>query len=132
VDSTATPGGVYDYWVGLTEADGTVTISGSARVTLLSGVPAVFALAPSRPNPFERRTSIAFDVPASGGRVSLQVFDLTGRRIRNLVDEHFAAGRFAVTWDGVDEQGRRVAPGVYFYRMTAPGYQETRRLIVVR
>jgi len=131
-DTTATPGSTYDYWVSLTETDGTVTLSGSVRLSLVGGVPRAYALARNRPNPFARETSLGFDVPRPGGRVTIRIFDLSGRRVRDVLDRHHAPGRYWVSWDGRDDRGTRVAPGVYFYRMTAPGFRQTRRMVVLR
>lgn len=90
-------------------------------------VPAVLALA-AAPNPFAARSSIRFELPA-GGRVSLVVFDAAGRRIGTLADGDFAAGRYVHHWDGRNDAGARVAPGVYFLRLSAPGGRLTRALV---
>jgi len=87
-------------------------------------------LLPSAPNPFRGRTELRFALPASG-TVTVEIFDVTGRRIvAPVARAHFEAGRHAVTWDGRDEGGRAVASGVYFVRLTAGG--DTRRAKVLR
>ncbi len=94
--------------------------------------PMSFALRGSRPNPFSGLTSVAFDVPAGGGEVRIEVYDVSGRRVRVLVDGHESAGRRMVAWDGSDEGGRRVASGVYYCRMKAGTYEETTKLTLIR
>ena len=94
-------------------------------------VPDRFALHQSRPNPFGSRTAIAYDVPAGGGWVSLKVYDVVGRVVDILVDGLENPGRKTVTWDGTNSHGRRVASGVYFYRLDAPGYRQTRKMTTV-
>jgi hypothetical protein len=83
------------------------------------------------PNPFNPQTRIDFDLIQSG-RVKITVYDILGRRVANLVDEYLSAGPHAVEWDGVSVSGERVASGVYFYRMTTPGYSEIRKMVMLK
>ena len=95
-------------------------------------LPDSFALHPAQPNPFNPRTSIAFDLPAAGS-VRLQIFDVSGRLIRTLVSaEQLAAGRNEYTWDGRDDGGREVASGVYFSHLVAGEFRATQRMALVR
>ncbi len=64
------------------------------------------------PNPFSGRTRIELSLPRAG-RVSVQVYDVSGRLVRTLIDGPLSAGSHHVTWDGRSESGERVAPGVY-------------------
>jgi hypothetical protein len=93
--------------------------------------PPVAGLLMSRPNPFRSRTVIAFDL-AHPGATRLEVFDLQGRRLRTLLDENLAAGRYTVPWAGEDDHGQSVAPGVYFYRLETPDRVFTRKTLRVR
>lgn len=89
-------------------------------------------LHPAVPNPFNAGTEISFDLHRPG-RVSLEVFDISGRRIVALVDGRaMPAGRHSETWSGRDGSGRRMAGGVYFYRLSAEGFSETRRMVLVK
>lgn len=83
------------------------------------------------PNPFNPSTTIKYST-ASAGRVQLQVFDAAGRRIRVLVDEEQAAGNHDVTFDGRDDAGSAVASGVYFYRLDAEGFTQTRKMVLLK
>ena len=81
--------------------------------------PAEFRLRGNWPNPFNANTTIAFDLPGTAP-VRLVVYDLLGRRVRTLHrGEALAPGRHRSSWDGLDENGRPVASGVYLYRLTA-------------
>lgn len=94
-----------------------------ANLTGVDGPDAAIAatrLLPSQPNPFNGRTSIRFELDRPGA-VSVEIYDVAGRRIRGLVDETRSAGRYAVPWDGLDESGERVSAGRYFVRMRAAG-----------
>ncbi|MEJ2719758.1 MAG: FlgD immunoglobulin-like domain containing protein, partial [bacterium] len=84
------------------------------------------------PNPFNPSTLIRFDVPAGGGHVTVRVFDVAGRLIRTLVDGYEAGGTNAVRWNGEDDDGRRAATGLYFYRLEAANYTETRKLLLLK
>ena len=68
------------------------------------------------PNPFERSTSIAFDLPEPG-RVKLTVYDVAGREVKLLMDEEQPAGRHQVEWTGDGNDGARAKPGIFFYRI---------------
>jgi hypothetical protein len=88
--------------------------------------PAVFALHQNYPNPFNPVTHIRYELPERG-RVSLRVYDLLGREVAVLVDGEAEAGRHIAAFDG----GGR-ASGVYFYRLTAGGFTETRAMVLTR
>jgi hypothetical protein len=85
------------------------------------------------PNPFGSSTRIAFTVGTDSlGRYRIDVFDVGGRRVRSLLDGFPGVGQHEVTWSGRDVSGARVAPGVYFIRMAGPGYDEKRKLVLLR
>jgi hypothetical protein len=83
------------------------------------------------PNPFNPQTVIQFDL-AKPGSVRLAIFTLSGRLVRTLVSEPMAARRHAVTWNGTNEQGRRVASGLYAYRLDTPGTVASRKLVLLK
>jgi hypothetical protein len=82
------------------------------------------------PNPMQTETVIRFGAPAPG-RVSVDVFDVQGRRVRRLLDGPVAAGVQRAAWDGRDENGELVSPGIYFGRVQGAA-EGTVRMIVVR
>jgi hypothetical protein len=84
-------------------------------------VPAVTTLGQNHPNPFNPVTTIVYEV-AEAGQVRIDIYDVSGRLVRRLVDENRGVGRHTASWDGRDGSGNGVHSGVYFYRMTAPGY----------
>ncbi len=106
----------------------TVTTDAGAR----EPTPERFALHANVPNPFNPFTRIRYDVPARGGRVRIVVYDVQGHRVRVLVDEVKRPGRYEVAWRGRDDRGRRVASGVYFCRMEAPGFSATRKMSLLK
>ncbi len=99
-----------------------VTDDDSPRLRLLDG---------GRPNPSHGRTVLRFLAPATG-RVRLEVFDVTGRRVQLLLDEDVAPGWKEVRWDGRDADGRAIGSGSYACRLSGFGRTESVRLVVVR
>ena len=93
-------------------------------------LPARFALGQNEPNPFGSGTLIRFELPARS-TVSLEVFDIRGRRIKTLTRGEWQAGFHALEWNGRDTAGRRVGPGVYLYRMKAGAFAASRKLVVM-
>jgi hypothetical protein len=95
-------------------------------------VPLAFALHPNVPNPFNPATTITYDIPSGGADVNIAIYDVAGRLVRQLVDEHRAAGTWSLQWNGEDGRGQRVASGVYFYRMRAGSFLETRKMVLLK
>jgi hypothetical protein len=90
-----------------------------------------FALQDAQPNPFNPRTVIEYKLPHASA-VRLEVFDLAGRSIRNLIDSEIAEGTHQVHWDGRNQEGHPVASGVYLYRLLTPEFQESKRMVLLK
>lgn len=101
----------------------TVALSG-----LYSGpeVPDVFALNQNYPNPFNPSTEIAFDLPTAS-HVELTVFNILGQKVETLVDSEREAGSYTVTWDASP-----YSSGVYFYRISAKDFTETKKMLMLK
>lgn len=85
------------------------------------------------PNPFNPLTKIGFRLAKNSSAVSLDVYDLAGRRVQSLIAaESFAAGEHSAIWQGRDETGRSVPSGIYFVRLQAQGQVKTGRLLLVK
>ncbi len=97
------------------------------------GVPAPEVwLSAGSPNPFNPSTEIRFSLPEPG-IVSLAIYDMQGRRVRALIDgDSRPAGAQAVRWDGTNEDGTRLASGLYLVRLEARGDILTRKLLITR
>ncbi|MEZ4386430.1 MAG: FlgD immunoglobulin-like domain containing protein [Candidatus Krumholzibacteriia bacterium] len=85
----------------------------------------------ARPNPFNPRTTVRFEL-ASDQPIALDVYDLTGRRVRRLANGAFAAGQHGVDWDGRDDRGRSLASGIYLVRLQGQDFVEGRRVTLVQ
>ncbi len=98
-------------------------------------IPQSFALFQNNPNPFNLSTIITYDIPPlPQGSVStkLTVFNTQGQLVRTLVDQQRAAGRYTVHWNGLDDFGRTIASGVYFYRLTAGNVVMSKKLAIMK
>lgn len=89
-----------------------------------------FRLHQNTPNPFRPSTTIRFELPQRAP-VSLRIYDVAGRLVRNLVTGGtLEAGRHEAAWNGQGESGQRVSAGLYFYRLQAGTFSETRRMVL--
>jgi hypothetical protein len=90
-----------------------------------------FHLSQNYPNPFNLSTNIEFTL-AGPGFVTIDIFDILGRKVRRLVDEHFYSGRQSVVWNGKNDSGDEVASGIYFYRLRVGDLAETKKLVLLK
>jgi hypothetical protein len=95
-------------------------------------LPMNYALDYNYPNPFNPTTTIRYAVPPPGGRVVIAIFNVQGQRVLTLVDAEKSANFYSVTWDGKSARGEAVASGVYFARMTAPGFETTKKVLLLK
>jgi subtilisin family serine protease len=92
--------------------------------------PLVTELLQNAPNPFRRLTALHFTL-AQRGRVSLEVFDANGRIVATPAAGDFDAGEHTIEWSGRTSRGDVMPAGVYFYRLTAPGARQTRKMVLL-
>ena len=83
------------------------------------------------PNPFNPQTTVDFAL-ASSERVRIAIYDVRGTLVKRLVDETMPAGEHHATWNGIDDAGRPTASGIYFVRMIAGGYEQTRKIVMLK
>lgn len=95
------------------------------------GVPGPSRIADIYPNPFNPRATIAFFL-AEPGQADLTVFDVAGHLVRRLDSGVKAGGRYEASWDGRDDQGRSLATGTYFCRLTTSGGSSTRKMMLAK
>ena len=89
--------------------------------------PAQHRLGDSYPNPFNPSVVLPLELATAAARVSLMVYDVLGRRVRQVWDGPLGAGSHRFTWDGRDAAGRAVAAGVYVYQVTVDGQVEAKK-----
>ncbi|MBX2989839.1 MAG: C-GCAxxG-C-C family protein [Bacteroidetes bacterium] len=91
-----------------------------------------YKLGQNYPNPFNPSTNLEFSIPKSE-TVSLSVYDVHGRLVRNLVtNETFSQGTFKTQWDGTNDAGMRVATGIYFARLSAGTFNAVQKMNLIK
>jgi hypothetical protein len=94
-------------------------------------LPRGFSLNQNYPNPFNARTEIRFTL-SSKSNVSLDIFDLLGRRVKTLVSGSYDAGIYSAIWDGTDNIGQQVSSGVYFYNLKANDQNQSHKMVLLK
>ena len=94
-------------------------------------IPRIFALSQNYPNPTSGITSISYQL-SEKRNVSLKLYDVRGRYVKTLVDGTMEPGFHSVTWNTCDNNGKKLASGIYFYRLKAGEYVQTKKLIILR
>lgn len=89
------------------------------------------ALKPNYPNPFNPSTNISFNLPNSG-MVILDVFNLKGQRIKRLINSSLPVGEHSITFNGLDDNDRPIASGIYLYRLQYQGKTITRKMMLMK
>ncbi|MCF7912051.1 MAG: T9SS type A sorting domain-containing protein, partial [Candidatus Cloacimonetes bacterium] len=66
------------------------------------------------------------------GMVRMEVYNVKGQKIRTLVNENMPAGTYQAIWNGTDDHNRKVASGIYFYKMISGKYTSTKKMILMK
>ncbi len=85
----------------------------------------------NHPNPFASFTQISFSLKQNLS-VTIDIYNLKGEKVKNLVSNEFDAGVHTIQWNGKDTNDRQVGSGIYFYRFNAGEYQESQKMIIMR
>jgi hypothetical protein len=101
-----------------------VGVGGSSRL------PDRVAFLPPRPNPFRHDVDLSLELPRDGN-VSLEAFDLSGRRVAGILEGPKPAGRYTVHWKPADDSGAPLRAGLYLVRLQTPGFSRTRRVVLL-
>ena len=96
-----------------------------------SQLPKQFALHPNYPNPFNPSTTISYDL-SQETYVRITIYDITGKRIRTLVNQLQSVGTRTIVWDGMDDFNRTVSGGVYLYSIEAAAFRKTRKMLLLK
>ncbi len=128
LDRNAEPGGTYRYMVEYSRGLEWVRLFETEEVSMPSMETALFQ---NHPNPFNPSTTIRYYLPESG-RVTIDIVNVSGRRIRRLVDDDKQGGYHRATWDGTDRAGHQVSSGVYFYIMRSDSKRLTKKMTLLR
>ncbi len=94
-------------------------------------LPRQFSLAQNYPNPFNPGTSIDFNLPVAS-RTTVDVYNVVGEKVTTLIDRFLPAGKYSVSWDGAYANGKPASSGVYFYRLRAGEFADTKKMMLVK
>ena len=94
-------------------------------------IPESFSLATAYPNPFNSSTRIKF-TNSRQGRISLEIYDISGKWISRIVDGHFSSGTHSLIWKGIDPNGRPVPSGSYLVVMKHAGFTASKKIIYLK
>jgi hypothetical protein len=102
-----------------------------------TSVPKAFELSQNYPNPFNPTTTIKYSLSSVGDGAetlptTLRIYNVLGEVVRTLVDEPKSPGVYHEVWDGKDDQGKEVASGIYFYRLKAGKFSETKKMVLLK
>jgi hypothetical protein len=125
------PGTLVFYSYGMVRAGQEIGRSGEVSARTNGVPPASMALHPVFPNPFNPVTHISFDLEGPGP-VRLEIYDVSGQRIRVLLDEPLPGGSHARQWDGRDNEGRRVPSGAYYCRLTSGRLTAFQKMLLIK
>ncbi|MCK4773260.1 MAG: T9SS type A sorting domain-containing protein, partial [Candidatus Krumholzibacteria bacterium] len=127
-DDTVLPGKVYRYTVAVADEDGyqILFVTGEVAATAVES-----ALHQNHPNPFNPVTTISY-VVGNTELVDLKVYDTSGALVKALHHGVQTPGHYDVVWDGYNENGHRVASGIYFYRATIGKFSQTRKMVLLK
>ncbi|MBN1154335.1 T9SS type A sorting domain-containing protein [candidate division KSB1 bacterium] len=90
-----------------------------------------FKLFQNYPNPFNPETELSFHIPRET-HVRLTIYNTLGSEIRTLTDKVYAKGLHTISWDGCDDQGKRLSSGIYFYRLKTDNFMETKKMSLLQ
>ena len=105
---------------------------GVTEPAALPQLPGIATLVSTSPSPFSDRTTIRYNLTGSETRVSLKVFDRSGRLAKTLVDQELRPGIHTAVWEGRNDAGQNLAAGVYFCRLRVGSQTDTRKMMLLR
>ena len=127
VDEGTVPGRSYRYMLGVVDGEGEFV----SPIQSLTMPAATTRLEQNSPNPFNPQTAIRFTLDAKQD-VTLAVYDVNGRLVRMLASGTRDVGTHSITWDGRNNAGATVSSGVYFYRLNAGKFSQTKKMVMLK
>jgi hypothetical protein len=97
----------------------------------LEEIPNNLKLSQNYPNPFNPTTTIEYEIPRRGN-VLIIVYDILGRRIKELFNEEKNTGKYSITWNGKDNNDNNVSSGTYFYQIISGNNIRTKKMVLLK
>jgi len=92
--------------------------------------PVKFVLQDNFPNPFASETKIGFSILGQK-EIVLEIYNVLGQRVKTLLNRKLPAGKQTALWDGTDDSGKRVAPGIYFYKLRSEKFVQSKKMVLL-
>lgn len=108
-----------------------VTVATDVNDELPQELPNSYSISQNYPNPFNLSTTIRYTLPARS-QVTISIYNVMGQKVSTIIDETKSAGSHTVYWEGTDFAGRVVSSGVYFYRLQAGDFIESKRMMLIK
>ena len=93
--------------------------------------PLSYSLSQNYPNPFNPQTTINFSI-AEPGKISLKIYDISGKEINNLINEFYGSGNYSIQWNGIDSYGNQLSSGIYIYQLNTKNGILSNRMVLMR
>ena len=106
-------------------------IEGGEVLNAKLNIPHSFHLYPNYPNPFNSNTTFRYDIPENH-TVTLDIFDVRGNLVRNLLDAKQNAGKKYIEWNGFNNKGQLVGAGVYLFQIKSNDFISTRKMVMFK
>ena len=137
-DTDVETGNTYHYWLQGIDYDGRIFYSDPVSILVNQEAeennpqtPLVTKLMNAFPNPFNPNTNLRYSLK-TGGRVKIEIYNIKGQKVRTLEREHAAAGYYSTVFNGLDQSGKPLGSGVYYYTMSFDGYRATRKMLLMK
>ena len=98
---------------------------------ILNNIPIEFSLGQNYPNPFNPITKINYTLPKHA-KVNVSIYNVLGQRVITLLDKKQEYGYHTLTWNGTNSFGKQMATGVYFAKMTAGKFTQTKKMLLLK
>ncbi|MBT5420835.1 MAG: T9SS type A sorting domain-containing protein [Candidatus Cloacimonetes bacterium] len=95
-------------------------------------IPVTTQLNGNYPNPFNPTTSISFSVAQTSSFVNVEIFNIKGQRVKQLVNEILSTGNHVTVWNGKDDNNKQAASGIYFYKMKTGEFQQSKKMLLLK
>ena len=103
----------------------------SVSVVPTPHIPGVFALSQNYPNPFNPETTIKYNLKEDS-KVTLEIYNIKGQKVKTLINDVLPAGNHSVVWYGKNDNNESVSSGIYFYRITAGDFKDTKKCVILK
>jgi hypothetical protein len=129
-----TPASLSKLSVNLSPYQSQIIILGNSPLTAVKDepkLPTSYSLLQNYPNPFNPSTTISYEIPHNV-KVKLLIYDILGRKITTLVDKVQQPGSYKIIWNGKNNFGQSVASGIYFYQLQSEGFNNVKKMILLK